>query len=228
MAQTAGDSEEDLLLRLQRGEAEALAELFSRHRERLARGVRFRLHPALRRRVDVEDILQEVYLRAAQRMASFAGCSSESFFVWVRMIAAQALVDLHRRHLGAQARDAGREVYGLGGYSAEATSTSLAFELAADRTSPSQAAIRKEMAEQVERAIESMDPIDREILALRHFEELSNGEVAQVLGIQEKAASIRYVRALARLKKILERLSDFDLGARGPGASGGGREADER
>lgn len=214
MSETPGDSEEALVLRLRQGDAGALAELFSRHKERLARGIRFRLHPMLQRRIDVEDILQEVYLRASQRMATFADFSG-GFFVWVRMIAAQALIDLHRRHLGAQARDAGREVYGVGGYQPTATSTSMAFELAADRTSPSQAAIRKEMAEQIERAIESMDPVDREILALRHFEELSNSEVAEVLGIQEKAASIRYVRALARLKKILERLSDFDMGYRG-------------
>ncbi len=220
MSEARGESEEELILRLKDGDADALAELFSRHRERLARGIRFRLHPALQRRVDVEDILQEVYLRASQRIATFAGFSTQSFFVWVRMIAAQALIDLHRRHLGAQARDAAREVHGLGGHKPLATSTSMAFELAADRTSPSQAAIRKEMAEQIERAIESMDPIDREIMALRHLEELSNSEVAEVLGIQEKAASIRYVRALARLKKILERLSDFDFGQRGRDESG--------
>jgi RNA polymerase sigma-70 factor, ECF subfamily len=198
----------DLLSRVKRGDRESLAALFSRHRDRLARGIRFRLDPRLQPRLDVEDILQEVYLNAEKRLECFQGDSEQSFFIWMRLVAGQTLIDLHRRHLGAQARDAGREMPVLGHYP-QATSTSLAFQLAADRTSPSGAAIREEMAVQLESAIDSMDPIDREVLALRHYEELTNGEVAEVLGIGQKAASIRYVRALGRLKRILERLSDF-------------------
>jgi len=218
----------DLLDRLKRGDREALAALFSRHRDRLARGIRFRLDPRLQPRLDVEDVLQEVYLSSSHRIGSFPGDTEESFFVWLRILAGQTLIDLYRRHLGAQARDAGREVAGPGGRYFQATSTSMAiqFQLAADRTSPSQAAIRAEMSRQLEGAIEGMDPIDREILALRHFEELTNGETAEVLGIQQKAASIRYVRALKRLKEILAKLSDFDQGRPrdGPPTAGGGEE----
>ena len=213
MDDVPGESTE-LLARLKGGDVEALAALFSRNRERLARGIRFRLDSRLQPRLDVEDILQEVYLNSAQRIGSFRGDSEQSFFIWLRLVAGQTLIDLHRRHLGAQARDAAREIHAQVLRYPQATSTSLAFQLAADRTSPSGAAIREEMAAQLEAAIESMDPIDREILALRHFEELTNGEVAEALGIQQKAASIRYVRALGRLKRILEKLSDFAIGDR--------------
>ena len=207
----AADDSEELLARLKQGDREALAALFSLCRERLSRVIRFRLDPRLQRRLDVEDILQEVYLNCSQRIANFLGDSTQSFFVWLRMVAGQTLIDLYRRHLGAQLRDAGREVPVQGFQYFQATSTSLAIQLAGNRTSPSQAAIRREMSGQLEQAIESMDPIDREILALRHFEELTNSEVAEVLGIQQKAASIRYVRALGRLKQILMKLSDFAI-----------------
>ena len=203
---------EELLSRVRHGDKEALAELFSRHRDRLTRVIRFRLDPRLQRRVDAEDIVQEAYLNAEQRLQHFEGNSMQSFFIWLRMIAGQTLIDIHRRHIGAQQRDAGREQSIEGFLHPHATSTSMAFLLAASRTSASQAAIRAEMSTQIERAIEGMDPIDREILALRHFEELTNGEVAEVLEIEQKAASIRYVRALGRLKRILLTLSDFAVG----------------
>src|SRR5262245_24165649 len=109
MAEDGGDPRE-LLARLKTGDRQALADLFSRERERLARVIRFRLDPRLARRVDFEDILQEVYLNAEQRIRSFPGDSATSFFIWLRLIAGQTMIDIHRRHLGAQLRDAGREV----------------------------------------------------------------------------------------------------------------------
>jgi RNA polymerase sigma-70 factor (ECF subfamily) len=228
MGNVSGDFE-TLLPLLKGGDREVLAELFSRHRERLARGIRFRLDSRLQPRLDVEDILQEVYLHASQRIGSFLGDSEQSFFIWLRMIAGQTLIDLHRRHLGAQARNAAREVPGVGGrHYPRATSTSIALQIAGDRTSPSQAAIRHEMSSQLEAAIESMDPIDREILALRHFEELTNAEVAEELNIGQKAASIRYVRALGRLKGILLKLSDFGGADRDRGEPAEGRGGDMR
>ena len=204
---------ETLLERLRNGDEASLAALFSRHREKLWRLVQFRLDPRLRGRVDADDVLQEAYLNAAQRIRHFFEKPSMSFFVWLRLIVDQTLADTHRRHLGTRLRDAGREVRIDPGCQPHATSTSLAIQIAGSLTSPSQAAIRDETYRQLEEALESMDPTDREVLALRHFEELSNGEVAEVLGIQEKAASIRYVRALRRLKGILTRLPGFsDLG----------------
>ena len=125
------------------------------------------------------------------------------------LIVGQTLVDVHRRHLGVQMRDAGREVSLHGAGHPQATSMSLAACLLGQVTSPSQAAVRAEMSAQLEAALESMDPIDREVLALRHFEELTNSEVAEVLTIQQKAASIRYVRAIKRLKAVLSQLPGF-------------------
>ena len=204
-----------LLARVRQGDKEALAQLLSWNQERLIRMVRFRLDPRLGKRVDENDVLQEIYLSAHKRLQHFEGDSLQSFFIWLRLIAGQTLVDIHRQQVGAQVRAAGRERSIDGLLHPNATSTSMAFLLAADRTSPSQAAIRAEMSFQIEQAMESMDPIDREVLALRHFEELRNGEVAEALGIAEKAASIRYVRALGRLKRILAGLSDFSAGDRG-------------
>ena len=189
--------------RLRSGDTGALAELLSRHRERLWRIVHFRLARQLQGRVDPDDVLQEAYLAASQRLRHYREDGSASPFVWLRMIVQQTLVDLHRRHLGAQARDAGREIAIHHGPYAQATSASVAIQLAGHLTSPSQATARAELVDIVERAIEGMDPMDREVLALRHFEELSNSEVAEVLGIQQKAASIRYIRAVRRLKAIL-------------------------
>ncbi len=204
-----------LLARLKGGERQALAELFSMHRERLWRTVHFRLGRRLQGRVDPDDVLQEAYLAAADRVEHFAGDSSKSFYVWLRMIVTQTMVDVHRRHLGAQMRDADREVPIHGGRLPEATSSCMAIQLSGELTSPSQAAIREERARQLEEVLEQMDSIDREVLALRHFEELTNSEVAEVLGIQQKAASIRYVRALRRLKAVLLQV---------PGFSGDGRK----
>lgn len=208
MADSADESAE-LLDRLKNGDDQALASLFARHRDRLLRMVEFRLDARLRGRTDAEDILQEAYLDAAKRMHHFAQDTSTSFFIWLRMVVTQTLIDVHRRHLGAQMRDVGREMRAGGGPHSQATSFSLAASLLGRFTSPTLAARRAEMAEQLRAALEDMDPIDREVLALRHFEELTNSEVAEELGIQQKAASIRYVRALRRLRELLGGLPGF-------------------
>lgn len=191
------------------GDEQALAELFSLHRDRLWRIVHFRLDHRLHGRVDADDVLQEAYLSAAQRIRHLVADSSTSQFVWLRLIVSQTLVDVHRRHLGVQMRDAGREVSLHGAGRPQTTSMSLAACLLGQVTSPSQAAVRAEMSAQLEAALESMDSIDREVLALRHFEELTNSEVAEVLGIRQKAASIRYVRAIQRLKAVLSQWPGF-------------------
>ncbi len=201
-----------LAARLQQGDQEALAILFSQHRQRLWRMINFRMDRRMYGRVDPDDVLQEAFLAAAQRLAHYRDETSASPFVWLRMIALQTLTDVHRHHLGAQMRDADREVDVRAWHDPQTTSASLAALLMGRMTSPSQAAARAEMFDQAERAIATMDPLDREVLALRHFEELSNGEVAEVLGIQQKAASIRYVRAIRRLKAIMSQLSGTSEG----------------
>src|SRR5436190_1209580 len=102
--------EEELVGRLRRGDAEALAELFARHRERLWKLVHFRLHPRLAGRIDADDVLQDAYLDAADRLDHFRENSFGSAFVWLRLVVVQTLAQLHRRHLGAAKRDAHREI----------------------------------------------------------------------------------------------------------------------
>jgi RNA polymerase sigma-70 factor (ECF subfamily) len=125
------------------------------------------------------------------------------FFLWLRLITGQKLMQLHRHHLGTRARDAGREVALYHGALPEASSTALAAQLLGHEPRPSEAAARAERILRMQEALNTMDPLDREILALRHFEQLSNAETAEVLQIRAAAASKRYVRALQRLKEIL-------------------------
>lgn len=200
--------------KLSHGDRNALASLFVKHRERLRRMVRFRMHHRLLGRVDPDDVLQEAYLAAASRLEHFRGDGEASYspFVWLRLILMQTLVDMHRHHLGTQMRDAQREVGLPGCCYALATSASLAAQLIGTMTSPSQFAARAETLAAVEQAIGLMEPMDREILAMRHFEELTNSEIAEVLAIQPKAASIRYVRAVRRLRTLLATLPGYSEG----------------
>jgi RNA polymerase sigma-70 factor (ECF subfamily) len=200
-----------LLDRLRQGDQQALADLFSRHRERLGRMIEFRLDGRLKGRVAASDVLQEAYIDALKRLPHFQADPGMPFFLWLRWVTVQRLVEVHRQHLGARIRDAGREVPLDRGNDLAASSAMMA-ELIGDRTSPSQAAQRAETMAQLQQALDGLEPIDREVLALRHFEELTNHEVAAVLGIQPAAASKRYVRALERLKEALAGLTGFDEG----------------
>jgi RNA polymerase sigma-70 factor (ECF subfamily) len=130
-------------------------------------------------------------------------------FLWLRFLVGQRLLLVHRQHLGVKARDAGRDVSLYQGALPEATSESLAAHLLGHLTSPSQAAARAELQLRLQQVLNGMETIDREVLALRHFEQLSNKETAHVLGIQERAASNRYVRALRRLKEVLSATPGF-------------------
>jgi RNA polymerase sigma-70 factor, ECF subfamily len=192
-----------LLDRLRRGDEAALAEVFGAHRERLWRMVRFRIDRRLAARVDADDILQEAFLNAAQRISFYLQDTSKSLFVWLRMIVSQTLVDVHRRHAGTAKRGVAREVSLDGGAGSFSTSGALAEQLAGSITS---AAARGEVRERLEAALAVIDPIDQEIIALRHFEDLTNVEAAEVLGLRPTAASNRYVRAIARLKEVLDQM----------------------
>ena len=193
--------------RLRDGDEAALAALWDLHRERLARLARFRSDVRMARRSDADDVLQEAYLAARQRLARFAADGFRSSFVWLRLVVVQTLTDLHRHHLGAQLRDAGREQAmdaGHGGGGSD-PSAALAARLSGGGMTPSGIMVAAERRALVRTAVATLGEADREILALRHGEQLGNGEVAEILGIQEKAASIRYVRALRRLKDALTR-----------------------
>ena len=202
----AGDGLEhaELSNRITKGDRLALAELFAIYRPRLWRMVTFRLHPSLQGRIDADDVLQDAYLRAVDRIDHFFEVQGESSFLWFRSVVMQTLVDLHRFHLGSQKRSTARELSIEGGWTNGSTSSSLAFHLSDSARSPSSNASRAELTKQLDSVLAGMNEVDREVLALRHFEALSNREVATLLEMTEQAASVRYVRALGRLKQTLE------------------------
>jgi RNA polymerase sigma-70 factor, ECF subfamily len=195
--------DDDLVHRATAGDPHALTELFARHRDRLRRMVRLRLDHRLQGRVDPSDVLQEAQLEVLRRAPEYAADPRMPPFLWLRFITGQRVLALHRRHLGAKMRDAGHEVSPHHSALPEATSESLVAMMLGQLTSPTQAAQRAEVRERLQEALNAMDPIDREVLTLRHFEELSNAEAAQVLGLTRTAASNRYIRALRRLREIL-------------------------
>ena len=206
-----GDASEHqvLLERALGGDREALAELFERHRGRLEQMVRLRLDRRLQGRLDPADVVQDAFIDVARRFPEYVAEQALPFFLWLRLLTGQRLVDLHRQHLGAKMRNAGLEVSLYRGDFPRASSASLAELLLGRLTSASRAAIRAETQRRVQEALNSMDPMDREVLVLRHFEMLSNEETAQVLGLKRQAASNRHARALKRLKEILAQLSGF-------------------
>ena len=193
----------DLIARSQAGDSQALNELFTRHRERLCRMVEMRLDHRLKARIDASDVIQDAYVEVAERLEEYLRDPKLPFFLWLRLVVGERLLRLHRHHLGTQMRDAGREVALYRGALPQASSAALAAQLLGKHTSPTQAAVRAERLLRLQEALNTLEPIDREILALRHFEELTSAEAAQVLEIEEEAAAKRYVRALRRLKKIL-------------------------
>jgi RNA polymerase sigma-70 factor (ECF subfamily) len=201
----ASDSEATMeqLRRALRGDQAAWERLLERHRDRLRRMIALRLDRRLRGRVDPSDVIQEAHLEAAVRLGEYLQKPEAPFFLWLRYLAGQRLIALHRRHLGAKARDAGREVGVGGGVLPEATSAALAARLLGHDTGPSEAAIRAEREARLREALDRLDPLDREVLALRHFEQLTNSEAAQVLRIPAATAYKRHVRALRRLKEAL-------------------------
>jgi len=199
-----------LVARLRAGDANALAELFNKHREKLRRMVQLRLDHRLAGRVSASDVLQEAYIDALKRVEHYFEKPDQPFFGWLRLVVGQRLADIHREHL-AKKRHAGKDVSIHPG-GAGADSACIAACLLGKLSSPSGAAAKNETFARLEEALEQMDPLDREVLALRHFEELSNAETAALLGIQPPAASKRYVRALARLKEILETIPGFAEG----------------
>jgi RNA polymerase sigma-70 factor (ECF subfamily) len=192
-----------LIERLRAGDKRALVELFQHHRERLRRMVQLRMDWRLQSRLDASDVLQEAFLDVASRLDDYLREPKLPPFLWLRMCVGEELINIHRRHLGTKRRDAGREISLQRRAGPEASSAALASMLLGENTSPTQAAVRAERLIAVQEALAALEPIDREIVALRHFEQLSRAETAQVLGISEEAAAKRYIRAIQRLKARL-------------------------
>src|SRR5215471_1468502 len=199
----------ELLQRAAAGDQQALQDLFARYRDRLKRMVRLRLSRRLQGRIDDSDVLQESFLEISKKLPEYVQQPTLPFFLWLRHMTGLKLSEVHRRHLGTQMRDADREVSLHRGGLPEADSVSLAAQLLGKLTTPSQAAIKAETRLMVQDALNSMDPIDREVLALKHFEQLSTAEIAEVLGLSKAGAGSRYLRAIKRLREILARIPGF-------------------
>jgi RNA polymerase sigma-70 factor, ECF subfamily len=204
------DATPELIRRAAAGEEGPLDVLFSRHRDRLKRIVHLRLSRRLSGRVDDSDVLQEAFAEAARRLGEFVPEAGLSFYFWVRQLTVLKLAEVHRRHLGTQLRDVDREMTLHCGDLPPADSGTLAAQLLDTLTAPSQAAIKAETRLLVQEALNSMDPIDREVLALKHFELLSLAEIAEVLGLSKAGAGSRYLRAIKRLRAILEQTPGFE------------------
>jgi RNA polymerase sigma-70 factor (ECF subfamily) len=192
-----------LIDRFRTGDRQALSELFQCYRERLRRMVELRMGPRLRTRLDASDVLQEAYLDLASDLEAYRADPKLQPLLWMRLHVGRRLTTLHPRHLGAHMPDAGLEASLYREPLPEASSTALAAMLLGRHTSPTQAAQRAERLLQVQEALNTLNPIDREVLALRHFEQLGRAETAEVLGISPEAGAKRNLRALKRLKEVL-------------------------
>jgi RNA polymerase sigma-70 factor, ECF subfamily len=199
------ESSNDLRLveRARAGDANAAGEALVRHQARLRRMVEARLDRRVRARVDPSDVLQDGLADAVAKLPGYLADPKVPLFLWLRLVVGERLTKVHREHLGAQACSVAREVSLYRGPMPAASSAALAAHLLGRETSPTRAAVRAERLLRLQEALNALDPLDREVLSLRHFEELTHAEAARVLEIQEAAAAKRYLRALRRLKDVL-------------------------
>jgi RNA polymerase sigma-70 factor (ECF subfamily) len=202
------DASDTRIKKLRNHGQQALAEAFSQYHDRLQRIVGLRLDPRLRGRIDASDVLQDTFLEARKRLPRYLNDPGAPVFVWLRGIALDTLISVQRRHFAGM-RDKRREI---SPWTPQSSLASLSSLLVAELTSPSLAAMREELAAKLESALESLDEIDRDVLIMRHFEELSNDEVACIIGVKKAAASRRYTRALRHLHEIIKTLSGLASG----------------
>ena len=199
-------SDPDLQALLDAGDRrdEVLGEIYQRYQPRLLRMVHLRMDPNMRQRAQAADVLQETWIDVAERIERYLEDPKMPLFLWMRFLAMQKLLRMRRFHVGTKKRDARREIARLPGGSPAATSVVLVNHLLGQGTTPTQASARAELQQNLVAALEAMNEQDREALVLRHFEGLSNIETAQVLDIDKSAASKRYLRALERIRAILD------------------------
>ena len=194
---------QELLDQARQGDPAAVDRLLARHREPVRRMIDLRLDPAIVQRVDASDVVQEVLLEASRRLPDYLRAPAMPFHLWLRHIAKDHLIDAHRRHHQAQKRGVNREQPIHRPAWAERSSLELAAQLLDQELTPATAAIQHELQRKLQAAIEQLGDDDREIILMRHFEQLANQEVAATLGLTEAAASMRYLRAVRRLRDLL-------------------------
>jgi RNA polymerase sigma-70 factor (ECF subfamily) len=194
---------EALLDQAKEGDSAALGRLLTEQREPLRRMIGLRLDPALAARLDASDVVQEVLLEASRRLKDYVQRPTMPFHLWLRHIARDHVIDAYRRHRQAQRRSLDREQPMLAGRLADHSSVELAGQLLDQELTPASAALHHEMQRRLEMALATLGEDDREVILMKHYEQLSNQEIALFLGLSEAAASMRYLRALRRLKAVL-------------------------
>src|SRR5262245_41028819 len=201
----AGDAPEthELLDQVRQGKPAAVDQLLDAHREPLRRAISLRLDPVVARREDPSDIVQKVLLEASRRLADYLRNPAMPFHLWLRHIAQDHIIDTHRRHRVAQRRSLDREQPIVPAVLADHSSVELAARFFDQELTPASAAMRHELENRLHAALDCLDEGDRDIICMRHFEQLSNQEVALILNLTEAAASMRYLRALRRLRALL-------------------------
>lgn len=198
---------QNLLHRVAEADASATDELWERYRPALRRMIGLRLDQAVSRRVDASDVVQDVLFKASQRLGEYLRNPVLPFHLWLRQIARDHVIDAHRRHRASAKRSVDRErglhATGAGATFDDRSSLDLADELRDSGLTPAALALRNELQSRFQSVLLRLDEGDREIILLRHFEQLSNGEAAQALGLSEAAAGMRHLRALRRLRALL-------------------------
>ena len=195
---------EILLKQAVEGDDAAVNQLLDRHRNSLRQLIRMRLDQKIQKRIDVSDVLQDVLIEANRRLTRYLNDPVMPFHLWLRQIARDRIIDAHRRHRVSAKRSVDREQQMVAPRGYDQSSIHLASLLGDQQLTPAAAALQKEMARKVEAAISELDPKDCEIIVMRHYEHLTNQEISQALGLNEPAASMRYMRAIRRLKVILQ------------------------
>ena len=198
-----GDQTLDLLKDVENGDPAAVNRLLDRHREAVRRMVQMRLDQAVARRVDASDVVQDVLLEASQRLSDYIRSPSMPFHLWLRQLAKDRIIDMHRRHRAAQRRSVDREQNISSFASDDQSAADLTALLRDAELTPAASALRKEMEERFVLALDQLEENEREIVIMRHFEHLGNGEVAEALGLSAPAAGMRYLRAIRRLRELL-------------------------
>lgn len=203
-----GDQTQELIRDAKAGNAGAAGELLDRHREALRRMIDLRLDRRIRPRVDASDIVQEVMIEANRRLQLYLEDPVMPFHLWLRQMAQDRIIDAHRRHRGSEKRSVDREQGNLAPATLDHSTMELAAQLCDPELTPAARATMAELQRRFEAALATMDDHDREIVLMRHFEQLTNQDVARALGLTEPAASMRYLRAIRRLRKLLAEGAD--------------------
>lgn len=199
-----GEVTAELLNNVRGGQAVAVEELMDRHRNSLRRMIQLRLDQRLMQRMDVSDVIQDVLIEANRRLSDYLKNPVIPFHLWIRQIAKDRIIDAHRRHRVSAKRSIDREQPQPGKGPFDQSTIELANQFRDQALTPAAAATQRELASQIESAVQMLRDNDREIILMRHYEQLDNQEIAQSLGLTEPAASMRYLRALKRLREIIE------------------------